>query len=99
MRIGFSHNYSKLHNQTSAKLLNVEEVKKSDLDPDFIKYDTDGVFDLKYDTYLKLLLIGNKGIPFTTLRRNVENLQNKYCKHIGEIFEIYVVEDNTVVAG
>ena len=99
MRIGFSHNYSKLHNQTSAKLLNVEEVKKSDLDPDFIKYDTDGVFDLVYDTYLKLLLVGNKGIPFTTLRRNVEHSQNKYCKHIGEIFEIYVVENNTVVAG
>ena len=99
MRIGFSHNYSKLHNQTSATLLNVEEVKKSDLDPDFIKYDTDGVFDLIYDSYLKLLLVGNKGIPFTTLRRNVEHLQNKYCKHVGEIFEIYVAENNTVVAG
>ena len=99
MRIGFSHNYSKLHGQTSAKLLSVEVVKRDSLDAEYVRYDTDGVFELENEEYLKLLLMGNKGIPFTTLRRNIEQNVEKYCKNVGSEFEVYVKEDPTITRG
>lgn len=80
--IKFNHNYKKLHNQKEAELTCLWIRLGADLHKDFIEYDTDGKYEIdKNKKYLVLWLIGDKLIPFTTLRTfNKENLE-KYSLH------------------
>lgn len=97
--IKFDNNYPKLKNQKSGKLIAAIRGMTSDLlfhkFPDLMLYDTlrDDGFYYKMDegeTYILLLLLGNDGFLFTTLRKENEHNIAKYCDSIGEnfLFEI-----------
>ena len=63
MKIKFSHNYFKLHNQTKAELI---DIKRIVIDKD-TPYDG-GRYELKKGDYVMLVFLENLGIPFTTIR-------------------------------
>lgn len=87
--IKFNRNYKKLHNQTEAELCCIWIKVGADLNKDFIKYDTDGKYEIdKNKEYLVLWLIGNKMIPFTTLRTLDKDNLKKYV--LGERYKIVV---------
>ena len=92
--IGFSHNYTKLHGQTHGKLIYVDtvQIKFEDHGSEWWEYDTeyranfamlehDDRMLLKYDKYVRLVFLGNKGIPFTTYR-----MENDYKDLVGTDF-------------
>lgn len=81
--IRFNHNYKKLHNQKTAYLIYTYVVVGKELSKEYIKYDTDGKYKIEDEQeYLQLFFIGNKGIPFSTLRKyNYENRQ-KYSLYM-----------------
>lgn len=89
--IKFCKNYSKLHNQTMATLVYVRLKMGKDLNKEFIEYDTDNEYQIEENQrYLILYFVGNKLIPFTSLRKlNQDNLL-KYVE--GEIYNIVVEE-------
>ena len=93
MEIKFNSKYPKLFGQTKAKLILVEKVYHMSLSKDFIKYDTqklDGsYYELNNVTYTKLTLIGNKGIPFTTLRN--DNKESFYLDRLNNFFDIVIL--------
>lgn len=80
--IGFSHEYLKMHGQRSGTLIDVEQVDRENLTGEFLEYDTsylgnDGKVhkygvdfgDKAADARLAVLVfIGDKLIPFTTIR-------------------------------
>lgn len=70
--IRFSHDYPKLHGQTSAELLAVRPLKIHAHTPnELLVYDTTyngGRYKLRYGMYLQLIFLGNLGIPFCTIR-------------------------------
>lgn len=74
--IHFSKNFKKLHNQTKALLIRIIEKQGKDLSQDFIDYDTDNQYPIdKNQHYLILYFIGDKLIPFSSIRKyNNENL-------------------------
>lgn len=88
--IHFIKNFKKLHNQEWANILNVIVVKGWELTDKFKKYDTEEPEKDQYETdekfvideeqkYLLIFLMGDKFIPFTTIRKfNDENIL-KYC--------------------
>ena len=77
--IGFSHHYTKLHDQRYAILCYVEKVIIDDeLSPkEGLEYDSEWInsqgekcyFKLPNGRYLRLLFMGDLGIPFTTYRK------------------------------
>ena len=87
--IGFSHHYTKLHNQTFGTLLSVSKtiigpsfpMEGRDYDTEYILENTTGPGRIPcYDwyhfpngSYLQLVFIGNKQIPFTTYRKIPDN--------------------------
>lgn len=93
--IRFSHDYPKLWNQKTAKLVAVETVTVSDgLNPSLKEYDTKtvegGYFHIADGEYLQLVFVGDLGIPFSTLRKmNYENL-DYYKSHVGKWFEVVI---------
>ena len=92
--IKFSHNYPKLWNQTDAKLIGVTILPLDfQLDKDLIEYDTKTsngeYYKLPKATMLiQLIFIGNKLIPFCTLRRYTPEKERYYMQSIGEKFSI-----------
>jgi hypothetical protein len=73
--INFSHNYPKLWGQGKAKLIRIEVIDARTLTKELIEYDTktsDGkYYQLPKDgKLLQLFFVGDKGIPFCTLRRH-----------------------------
>ena len=98
-RIGFSHNYTKLHGTTKARLVEVEPVDISKVDEAAIFYDTEyweddeiRFYHLEPGIYLRLLLMSACGIPFTTYRKFKKENIDKYVNSVGEWFEIFVKE-------
>lgn len=98
--IVFNNNYPKLHNQKSAKLLAVFRDIKGELlltkMLDLVLVDTlkdDGSFFQLYNsiTYMLLLFQGDKGIMFSTIRKDTHVNQEHYCDSIGDVFDIVVV--------
>ena len=80
--IKFNRNYKKLHNQKYAKLIFVALFYGKNLSKDFIEYDTDGKYKIEPETeYIYLCFMGNKMIPFTTLRKNTPENWEKYVKN------------------
>lgn len=79
MIIKFNINYKKLHNQKEAILIWKDVSYSERLNKEFIDYDTEGSYVLEKDkSYLILYFVGDKGIPFTTLRKNNEENRRKY---------------------
>ncbi len=100
MRIKFSHNYPKFWNQTEAELLamkiiDAEDVQKNE---DLLKYDTCWYEDGQHGQYelpekgklIQLIFLGNKNIPFCTLRRYTEQKHRYYLAQIEKIFKVVV---------
>lgn len=102
-RICFSHDYPKLHGQTTAQLLAVKPLTVDrNTDADLLEYDTHfyqprggvGHYILKPGKYLRLIFDGNKGIPFTTIRKAYPPQKTEYyLGKIGETFEVWVIPD------
>lgn len=93
--IFFSHKYPKLHNQTKANLINIKVLDYNELHKDLIEYDTSYESDGKKDYYplprtklIQLVFLGNKGIPFCTIRRYTETKYSYYLDQLREEFKI-----------
>ena len=100
MKIKFSHNYFKLHNQTKAELIDIKRIAiDKDTPPELLDYDTTydgGRYELKNGDYVMLVFLGNLGIPFTTIRSANGRYGDKciyYQAHIGELFDIIIKEE------
>jgi len=99
--IKFSHQYSKLHGQVRATLLDVTDAIASDsLHNEFVTIDTEYRPDTQSVEYyplpkglvVVLTFSGNKKIPFTTIRRGTAKALTKYQSLIGKEFDL-VIED------
>lgn len=108
--IKFSHNYDKLHGQKLAKLVDVEETVgyEAYLHPDFVEADTRyqnadgsiGHFELPDGVPLLILtFIGDKRIPFTTIRRWNTEKTHEYKTAIGEYFEVFILPEPKQMRG
>lgn len=101
-KIKFCSNYPKLWNQESAILVAVRDIKiNKETHPDLLEYDTkkiDGTyFPLKSGNYIQLLFIGNKGIPFCTIRSAFPTKKIDYYKsNINQMFKVEVQNDGAI---
>lgn len=100
-KINFSHDYDKLAGQRTATLLYMGEFIYDPSDPRshaLISYDTritdGGSYKLRKGKYVLLLFLGDKGIPFTTIRSEIgmygRDKKKYYGSHMGEEFEIVI---------
>lgn len=94
--IKFSNNYPKLWGQKNAKLVFIEHIFEENfpLNKDLIEYDTktsEGkYYPLPRGDYLQLIFIGNKRIPFCTIRRYTPEKYAFYNSKLYEHFEIKI---------
>lgn len=109
MQIKFSHDYPKLHGQKKARLLHVEMFYREELCEDFVEYDTRyhdmmamfpdkdgncyGHYPLPPGRYIVLVFLGDKLIPFTTVRPYRPEKLEYYADHCRKIFDIVIKED------
>ncbi len=93
--IKFSSNYPKLHNQMEAKLVNIEIVSFYELHNDLIEYDTKNTrgeyYKLPKSNLIHLTFIGNKFIPFCTIRKHTTEKYAYYKSHLGETFNVEII--------
>lgn len=102
--IRFSHNYPKLHWQTTAELLAVRPIRIDGNTPiELIDYDTmyhdeNGYvrhYHLGAGAYIQLIFLGNLRIPFCTIRKAYPPSKVEYyTAAIGETFAVEVTEPN-----
>ena len=95
--IKFSHEYPKLHGQTSAELLAVRPIKIDAHTPkELLEYDTTydgGRYPLKSGDYFQLIFIGNLRIPFCTIRSAYPPSKVRYYRNaVGQTFDIVTPE-------
>lgn len=95
--IKFSHEYPKLHGQTSAELLAVRPIKIDAHTPkELLEYDTTydgGRYPLKSGDYIQLIFIGNLRIPFCTIRSAYPPSKVRYYMNaVGHTFDIVTPE-------
>ena len=101
--IKFSGDYPKLHGQKEATLVAVTRIKiDENTPPELLEYDTkksDGTYyELKHGTYLQLIFLGDKAIPFCTIRSaQPAHKVEDYKASIGQRFIIQIEkqEDDT----
>lgn len=90
--IKFSSNYPKLHNQKEATLLNCEIVSFFQLHEDLIEYDTKNsngeYYPLPKTDLIHLTFLGDKLIPFCTIRRYTIEKYSYYKNLVGKRFII-----------
>ena len=96
--IKFSHDYPKLHGQTSAELLAVKPIRiNKDTPKELLEYDTKydgGYFPLLTGDYIQLVFLGNLRIPFCTIRKAYPPSKVEYYKgKVGEPFEVEVKKE------
>lgn len=96
--IKFSGDYPKLHGQQTATLVAVAKIKIDKNTPqELFEYDTkksDGTYyDLKSGIYLQLIFLGDKSIPFCSIRSAFPSHKVEYYKSsIGKKFNIVIEE-------
>lgn len=102
LEIVFDSNYKKLHNQRTARLLGlfsgIEKRNFEEQMPYFYKYDCERPDGSFYELdprqgYLLLFFEGERGILFTTLRKDNDENFWFYNANIGEVFKIIIKED------
>jgi hypothetical protein len=104
-RIKFSHNYPKLWNQKEAFLVNIQVIDDNDLSGncDLIEYDTKisegNYYPLPKGKKLHLTFIGDKWIPFCTIRRFTEQKAKYYRELKGKYFKIVIEEIGDGILG
>lgn len=96
--IKFSKEYVKLHGQKTARLLAVYPQTIDESCVDLLDYDTVAVdgsrYELKNGRYLLLVFLGDKHIPFTTIRTDkpamngMKSKRDFYTEKIGQDFAI-----------
>ena len=102
-KIKFSSDYPKLHGQKKATLVAVARIKIDKNTPqELLEYDTkksDGTYyELKTGTYLQLIFLGDKSIPFCTIRSAYPTHKVEYYKSsIGKVFDIVIEEQKSNV--
>lgn len=94
-KIKFSKEYVKVWGQDKATLINLGTLYAESLPEDLIEYDTkakDGSYYPlpKKGRLLQLTFIGNKGIPFCTLRRYTPEKQMYYAKLCNKVFDVEI---------
>ncbi len=100
--IRFSHNYPKLHSQTTAELLAVKPIRIDGntpmalIDYDTTYHDERGYicnYPLAKGDYIQLIFLGNLRVPFCTIRKAwPPSKVEYYTAAIGETFAIEVME-------
>ncbi len=98
LNIVFSKNYKKLWGQNKAILVYLREIDFFNEKQKSLKeYDTLAVdgsyFQLKNGKYLQLVFLGNKGIPFCTLRPAYNGYGKSilyYTEYLNKEFEIII---------
>ena len=95
--IKFSHNYPKLHGQTSAELLAVRPIRIDKNTPaELLEYDTSydgGHYPLPTGDYIQLIFLGNLRIPFCTIRKNYPpQKMDYYSGSVGDVFDVVIKE-------
>jgi hypothetical protein len=95
MNIKFSHNYPKLWGQKKAELIGVRILNAQAINKDLIEYDTktsEGeYYELpKKGELIQLVFVGDKDIPFCTLRRYTEVKYLYYSENVGNTFDIVI---------
>ena len=97
LKIKFSHSYPKIHGQKNAQLIHVRRLEASNLHEDLIEYDTrtstGEYYALPKGLLLQLVFMGDKGIPFCTLRRHTPDKEAYYRASVGMMFEVKVVSN------
>lgn len=98
--IRFSHEYPKLHGQTSAELLAVRPLKIDAHTPrELLEYDTTydgGRYPLRSGDYIQLIFLGNLRIPFCTIRSAYPASKVAYYQRsVGKVFTIETPEPPT----
>ena len=92
--IRFSHEYPKLHGQTSAELLAVRPIKIDAHTPkELLDYDTTydgGRYPLKSGDYIQLIFLGNLRIPFCTIRSAYP--ASKVMYYHGAVGKVFTIE-------
>ena len=100
--IKFKHQFLKLVGQENAYLVSVRHLSiPKDSNKDLLDYDTVYTIggkikrvSLKDGDYIQLIFVGNKHIPFCTLRKNDEPHKfESYASSIGDKFKIVVEEE------
>ena len=95
-KIKFSSDYPKLWGQTKARLISIERIYKGEfpLNVDLLVYDTKNTYgsfyNLPKNNYLQLIFLGNKKIPFCTIRRLTPQKLEYYKSLEGLDFEIII---------
>jgi len=109
-KLKFDHPFFKLYGQKTAKLIHIDRVSYSDLDPLMIEMDTQysaivpdkdkeheevtrreiRTCKLKKGGLVLLVFLGNKNIPFTTLRNGRDSTFRRYRDQVGDTFDIVV---------
>jgi len=96
--IKFSHEYPKLWGQKEAMLIDIKFISKNDfpLSQELLDYDTktsEGeYYPLPRDNYLQLIFLGDKRIPFCTIRRQTPQKENYYHEQLNQVFKIEIVK-------
>lgn len=101
--IRFSHDYPKLHGQTTAELLAVKPIRidrhtpQGLIDYDTTYHDEHGYtchFPLPTGNYIQLIFLGNLRIPFCTIRKAYPPSKvDYYNAAVGETFAVEVTEE------
>lgn len=97
--IKFNDNYPKLHGQTVATLIAVSRIKiDTEKDKELLEYDTkksDGTYyEIKDGLYMQLVFLGDKAIPFCTLRSSLPaHKVEQYKAQIGKPFKIVIEKE------
>ena len=103
-KIKFSHDYPKLWNQDEAYLLAIKKIHSDNISDELREYDTAyyppddsakpvmSYYDLPHGLLLQLIFIGNKGIPFCTIRRYTRQKYEYYLKNIRKFFFVEIHE-------
>jgi hypothetical protein len=92
--VKFSHVYPKLWGQKTAELLRV--CLLASVNPTLREYDTKFLegqyYELPKGKVIQLIFVGDKGIPFCTIRRFTDDKWEYYTHQIGECFTIEITE-------
>ena len=96
--IKFSHNYLKLWKQKTAMLLAVFKIDEPS--EELKEYDTSwhddvdsGYYPLLEGNKIQLIFLGDKGIPFCTIRRFTEEKYTYYLDKRGQNFNIKITTE------
>jgi hypothetical protein len=102
LKIKFSHDYPKLWDQTTAKLVYVGQIDGKNLSKPLIEYDTKqsggGYYPLPKAPLIQLVFLGNFGVPFCTLRLYTKEKWDYYTSCKDKEFKIVIGEEVAIEA-